>query len=114
MNLTPLSVLFPRPENLLRGFGSLLLLLALNTVAAPDEPMQGVPPSRDSQVTFQNYRESPFSQWAFRNAGAPMHVVMVPREGAIHQFGQGNIPNWNSATYDRCSSTKTRSRRRPR
>ena len=41
MNLTPFSVLFPRPENLLRGFGSLLLLLALNTVAAPDEPMQG-------------------------------------------------------------------------
>jgi CubicO group peptidase (beta-lactamase class C family) len=49
----------------------------------PLEPMQGVPPSRASQVTMKNYREYPMSKWAFRNAGAPLHVVMVPREGDI-------------------------------
>ena len=49
----------------------------------PPEPMQGVPPSRASQVTMKNYREYPMSKWAFRNAGAPLHVVMVPREGDI-------------------------------
>ena len=47
------------------------------------EPMQGVPPSRESQVTMGNYRDHPMSQWAFRNAGAPLNVVMIPREGDI-------------------------------
>src|SRR4026208_2226114 len=48
--------------------------------------MDGFPPSRESQVTFANYREHPFSQWSFRNAGAPMHVVMMPRSGPTHAF----------------------------
>ena len=30
-----------------------------------------------------NYREYPMSTWAFRNAGAPLNVVMVPRQGEI-------------------------------
>jgi CubicO group peptidase (beta-lactamase class C family) len=47
------------------------------------EPMRGVPPSRESQVTLKNYRDHPMSQWAFRNAGAPLHVVVIPREGDI-------------------------------
>ena len=47
------------------------------------EPMQGVPPARESQVTMGNYRDHPMSRWAFRNAGAPLNVVMIPRQGAI-------------------------------
>ena len=46
-------------------------------------PMEGVPPSAESQVTMQNYRDFPMSRWAFRNAGAPLNVVMIPREGEI-------------------------------
>ncbi len=48
--------------------------------------MDGFPPSRESQVTFSNYREHPFSQWSFRNTGAPMHVIMMPRFGPVHAF----------------------------
>lgn len=49
--------------------------------------MDGFPPTRESQVTFQNYREYPYSQWSFRNAGAPFHILMVPRSGKVHEFG---------------------------
>jgi CubicO group peptidase (beta-lactamase class C family) len=45
--------------------------------------MQGVPPSRESQVTMGNYRDHPMSRWSFRNAGAPLNVVMIPRQGEI-------------------------------
>ena len=47
------------------------------------KPMQGVPASRESQVTMANYRDYPMSMWAFRNAGAVLNMVMVPREGDI-------------------------------
>ena len=56
------------------------------------EPMQGVPPSRESQVTMANYRDYPASRWAFRNAGAPMHAVMIPRGGNIGQFAAASRP----------------------
>lgn len=45
--------------------------------------MDGVPPTRDSQVSLRNYRDYSMSKWAFRNAGAPLHVVMIPRQGGI-------------------------------
>jgi len=54
--------------------------------------MQGVPPSRESQVTMANYRDYPASRWAFRNAGAPMHAVMIPRGGNIRQFAAASRP----------------------
>ena len=54
--------------------------------------MQGVPPSRESQVTMANYRDYPTSRWAFRNAGAPMHAVMIPRGGNIRQFAAASRP----------------------
>lgn len=47
-------------------------------------PMQGFPPSRESQVTMANYRDYPMSLWAFRNVGAVLNSVMVPRQGDIH------------------------------
>src|SRR5210317_1838088 len=50
------------------------------------EPMQGVPPSSESQVTMRNYRDHPMSRWAFRNAAAPLNVVMIPREGDIRKL----------------------------
>ena len=61
--------------------------LALPAIARAEtavlKPMQGVPPSRESQVTMGNYRDHPMSRWAFRNAGAPLNVVVIPRQGAI-------------------------------
>ena len=74
------------------GFLALLAALLTSTfvMAGPAtdvvEPMQGVPPSRESQVSMKNYRDYPMSQWAFRNAGAPLNVVMIPREGDIRQL----------------------------
>ncbi|MCZ6831249.1 MAG: serine hydrolase [Gammaproteobacteria bacterium] len=68
----------------------LALTLLCPLASAETKPMQGVPPTRDSQVTFHNYRDSPYSQWAFRNAGAPMHVVMVPRQGEIVPLAAGD------------------------
>lgn len=46
--------------------------------------MQHVPPGREEQVTFANYRTHPFSTWAFRNMGAPTNVLMIPRAGSVH------------------------------
>ncbi|MDG1312181.1 MAG: serine hydrolase [Porticoccaceae bacterium] len=57
-----------------------------------NEPMQGVPPARDSQVTMKNYRDYPASRWAFRNAGAPLNVVMIPREGQIMELAGPTEP----------------------
>jgi CubicO group peptidase (beta-lactamase class C family) len=48
--------------------------------------MDGFPPTRESQINFQNYRDYPFNKWSFRNMGAPMHVLMIPRSGAVHVF----------------------------
>ena len=77
-------------------------ILALAALAAgAEEPMQGVPPSPDSQVTFGNYREVPFNRWAFRNMGAPTHTVVMPRAGDIHRFQRGEIANWDSSVFDR-------------
>ena len=39
-----------------------------------------------------NYRDYPASRWAFRNAGAPMHMVMIPRGGNIRQFAAASRP----------------------
>src|SRR5436190_2355484 len=69
----------------------MFLLFHSGAVAQDQNPVQkkvmdGFPPSREGQVTFSNYRQHPFSQWSFRNAGAPMHVLMMPRAGAVHAF----------------------------
>lgn len=83
--------------------GLLVLTLAMS-ISFPlfaAEAMQGVPPSRDSQVTLRNYREPPFSRWAFRNMGAPAHVVVIPRAGEVQQFGRASIPGWDATEFDR-------------
>ena len=73
-----------RPGLTVLALPILLLLSSLTLAQKPAvEPMQGVPPSSESQVTMKNYRDFPMSRWAFRNAGAPLNVVMIPREGDI-------------------------------
>lgn len=52
--------------------------------------MDGFPPSRESQVSFENYRDYPYSKWSFHNMGAPMHTLMIPRGGAVHRFKESN------------------------
>lgn len=67
------------------SLAGIVLLLAAAAVGQQSlvEPMQGVPPSAESQVTMKNYRDFPMSRWAYRNAGAPLNVVMIPRGGDI-------------------------------
>lgn len=48
--------------------------------------MDGFPPSRETQVTSSNYRDYPNGKWSFRNMGAPLPVLMIPREGSVHLF----------------------------
>jgi CubicO group peptidase (beta-lactamase class C family) len=100
MNQNICPQLSPQPNGLARCLTLSILLIAPELVAAPNQPMQGVPPTRESQVTFGNYRDQPYSQWAFRNAAAPMHAVMVPREGRIHEFDEGSIADWDSDAFD--------------
>ena len=54
--------------------------------------MDGFPPTRESQVTLRNYREYPFSTWSFRNIGGPMHMLMLPRAGNMHQYKTATRP----------------------
>jgi len=77
----------------MRSFAHRVLLCGVLSVAAPsvgfaNDVMKGFPPTSDSQVTKANYLESPFNRWAFRNAGAPLNTLMVPRGGAIHSFSR--------------------------
>ena len=48
--------------------------------------MNGFPPARESQVTSFNYRDYPKNKWSFRNMAAPLHAIMIPREGPVHMF----------------------------
>jgi len=66
------------------AMGSMPMLAA--DEAVKPAAMQGFPPTRGSQATMKNYREHPFNQWTFRNAGAPLNVVMIPREGQIKEL----------------------------
>ena len=72
---------------------------ALGTQAISIEPMQGIPPSRDSQVTMENYRTYPSMRWSFRNAGAPLNVVMIPRQGRIVELPGPSKPEIGQQEY---------------
>jgi CubicO group peptidase (beta-lactamase class C family) len=56
------------------------------------DTMQGVPPARESQVTMKNHGTYPFMKWSFRNMGAPLNVVMIPREGQIVELSGPSRP----------------------
>lgn len=68
----------------------LVLFCGMSILAASigfaNEVMEGFPPTSDSQVTKANYLAPPFNRWAFRNAGAPLNTLMVPRGGTVHIF----------------------------
>tara|TARA_B110000261_G_scaffold163516_1_gene209773 strand:- start:291 stop:1358 length:1068 start_codon:yes stop_codon:yes gene_type:complete len=53
---------------------------------AKESVMEGFPPTQASQATMSNYLQIPYSQWAFANAGAPLNVVMIPRQGKIFEL----------------------------
>ena len=60
--------------------------------------MEGFPPTKASQATMSNYLETPYSQWAFANAGAPLNVVMIPRQGTIFELTGPTMPNLGNFT----------------
>ncbi len=68
-----------------------LLGLAIQIGAA--EPsrtpiMEGAPPGKEGQVTFNNYRHYPSSKWAFHNRSAPLNMLAIPREGQVTELGE--------------------------
>ena len=68
--------------------------------------MEGFPPIKASQATMSNYLEIPYSQWAFANAGAPLNVVMIPRQGTIFELTGPTMPNLgNFAVSDAAGKT---------
>ena len=83
-----------------RYLAALLALLAVDGYAA--EPMQGFPPASDSQVTAFNYLQWPASRWSFRNIGAVLNTVPLPRSGSVRTLpvakGEG------LAAYSACNS----------
>lgn len=81
-------------------YRALLVVLFWADPSTGQEAMRGVPPERESQATFQNYRQQPFSRWTFRNMGAPTHVVMIPRAGEIHRFDRGVISGRDMEAFD--------------
>ena len=70
----------------------LAMLILSSTEVSAQNVMSTVPPKRDEQVTYKNYRTWPYSTWAFRNIGAPLHVVMVPRAGEIYRYPEKYDP----------------------
>jgi hypothetical protein len=60
-------------------------ILAADKAVKPDM-MQGFSLMRRSQATMNNYREHLFNQWIFRNAGAPLNVVMTSRANQIKEL----------------------------
>ena len=80
--------------NRLRALVALFLVgfSAQLTAGAPTPTaiMAGVPPSKESQVTFKNYRHYPYSKWSFHNIGAPFNTLAIPREGQVTVLGEKN------------------------
>ncbi len=66
---------------------------------AQSEPMRGTPPTRESQVSMRNYGTHPFMKWSFRNVGAPLNVVMIPRQGSIVELPGPSQPELGLQRY---------------
>lgn len=84
----------------MRQYALLILLTIISNLSNAQKVMDGFPPSRESQVTSFNYRDYPKSKWSFRNMAAPMHALMIPREGSVHVFKE--------AGNDKIGQTKIR------
>ena len=99
-------MMFPVMKNVIL----LIALIFASTIDIVDaeeqvikQAMHGFPPTRESQATMQNYRDFPFNQWTFRNAGAPLNVVMIPRQGTIY-----NLPGPTNPDLGNLSVTDAR------
>jgi CubicO group peptidase (beta-lactamase class C family) len=79
--------------SLLTAYLSIFHSFSVAQTTQESSVMQGFPPTRESQATMENYRQHPISQWTFSNAGAPLNVVMIPREGKISELGEPTQPN---------------------
>jgi len=63
----------------------------LNDESTPaPEVMQDFPPHKDSQVTFANYRQPPFSAWGFRHMDSITRSTMIPRGGPLPELKIGH------------------------
>ncbi|MEM8500646.1 MAG: serine hydrolase [Pseudomonadota bacterium] len=65
-----------------------IFILTTNTqvLAQTKTAMKGIPPSPESQVTLENYRNQPFSHWSFRHTGAFFNTLDIARAGKIHRY----------------------------
>ena len=76
----------------MRALSLFMLLVIISNITKGQQQteskkvMDGFPPSRESQVSFLNYRDYPYSKWSFRNMGATRNVLMIPREGPVYIF----------------------------
>lgn len=61
MNLIPRIHFLPGSEALRYSALLCLLLLTTTALAVPATVMDGVPPTRESQATFKNYRDPPLA-----------------------------------------------------
>ena len=77
----------------MRLYALLILLAIIANLSNAQKVMDGFPPSRESQVTSFNYRNYPNNKWSFRNMAAPLHAVMIPREGPVHMFKEAPTNN---------------------
>jgi len=91
-------------------FAALITAMVVSSTASSDvtEPMQAVPPIRASQVTMQNYRDYPMSKWAFQNIGAPLNVVMIPRQGKIVELPGPSQPPLGNKLFVTAAGEKQR------
>ncbi|MES0808451.1 serine hydrolase [Roseibium sp. SCPC15] len=74
-------------------------LMSVSQAMAQSAAMDTVPAKPDAQVTFMNWSEQPYSQWAFRNVGiAPS--LMVPRAGDIVMLEEATDPSIADLSFD--------------
>ncbi len=103
-----------KPGTITNTFASLSLAALLPMTVGAQEapasaaPMQGFPPRAETQVTLQNYRAAPYSEWAFRNAGAPLHVVMIPREGEIYPLPETESSSIGAREFELAQGSRGR------
>ena len=90
-------------------------LMMATTASATTElvkPMQGFPPSPETQVTHLNWTQPGFSQWGFRNVGI-MPSLMIPRGSETLTFEHAPVEGladreftFNDETYTLLDSLK--------
>jgi len=72
------------PSSMKRSILTVVLLILFANVTSAQEPatsakkvMDGLPPTRESLVTFSNYRELPFGQWSFPEINRSAKMIIA-------------------------------------